>query len=85
MRSQPGLILGRQIRQCPPDPDQLPLVVSHQASPADVQTFFERLAATVGGAPSRLFNNDPFLQVIEEAQAAQILEEVQDDLLLGRI
>lgn len=68
-----------------PDPDQLPLVVSHQASPADVQTFFERLAATVGGAPSRLFNNDPFLQVIEEAQAAQILEEVQDDLLLGRI
>lgn len=68
-----------------PDPNQLPLVVSHQASPADVQTFFERLAATVGGAPSRLFNNDPFLQVIEEAQAARILEEVQDDLLLGRI
>jgi len=72
-------------RSLDPDPDRLPLVVSHEADPDAVKTFFERLRSTVGDAPSRLFNNDPFLQAIEEARAQQILEEVQDDALLGRI
>ena len=68
-----------------PDPDRLPLVVNRQADPDAIKAFFERLRSAVGGAPSRLFNNDSFLQAIEDARAQQILEEVQDDLLLGRI
>lgn len=68
-----------------PDPNRLPLVVNSQADATAVKAFFERMRSVVGGVPSRLFNNDALLQAIAQAQADQVLEEVQDDLLLGRI